>query len=231
MNKEDGTVEATLVSLPALQHLRDCPPDQAVSAWDEPGLPTSAGEHMTVVSIMSGDAWNVLHAGNRLQQFWANVPNEFAGAYGWMTGQMAARQIGDGMSPPLWAWAQICRDDLVDLSVAAPAGSVFVIASVPASRVLLSSFEDWHAVLNRMWCPPPGTVTLPGWEGSFPDEDPMQTSQVAVEASWKWCLAAAGLCSAGDRVQAALPWLWGHEVVTAVRLDPVPHGMGALFGG
>lgn len=65
--------------------------------------------------------------------------------YSWMDAQMTARGLpGNGM---LWLWARIARGDLVNLA-RMNRGSVLLTVEVPADRVLLSDFIEWHCVLN-----------------------------------------------------------------------------------
>nr|BFE74103.1 hypothetical protein GCM10020092_074040 [Actinoplanes digitatis] len=67
----------------------------------------------------------------------------------------------DGHGPdamPLWAWARTTRHELVRqarwTARHAP-GEVLLTLRVPASRVLLSRYDEWHTVLNNspLWPP------------------------------------------------------------------------------
>lgn len=81
----------------------------------------------------------------------AIVDEDFAGAYGWMTGRMRER-VGmppEGISYPVWVWIRYhgrpfrpgrCPDDLD--------GMVLVEAEIPDGMVLASDFDEWHCVLN-----------------------------------------------------------------------------------
>jgi hypothetical protein len=79
-----------------------------------------------------------------------------AAAYGWLYRQMAARlpTTGDGA---VWFWAQIRRQELVELCPDSPR-EILLTCRLPRERVLLSHFGDWHAALNRN----PIVVELPG---------------------------------------------------------------------
>lgn len=79
-----------------------------------------------------------------------------ADAYGWLYRQMASRlnTAGDGA---VWFWAQIRRQELVELCQTA-SREVLLTCRVPRERVLLSHFGDWHAALNRS----PLVIELPG---------------------------------------------------------------------
>jgi hypothetical protein len=78
----------------------------------------------------------------------AETEPDFAAAYRWMSEQYAER-IGGPVVPLLWAWARIPRRELLRLS-GWTTGSVLVTLDVPRDRVLLSDFDDWHAVIN-LW--------------------------------------------------------------------------------
>ncbi|QOT19322.1 DUF3841 domain-containing protein [Paenarthrobacter sp. YJN-5] len=70
-----------------------------------------------------------------------------ADAYDWLYRQMASRLTSVGVGA-VWFWAQIRRDDLIDLCKASP-GDVLLTCRVPRERVLLSHYGDWHSALNR----------------------------------------------------------------------------------
>lgn len=78
---------------------------------------------------------------------WAD-DDDFAEAYDWMHRQMDKRlpTSGPGM---VWCWAKIRRRDLVN-SCRHARGEVLITCRVPRERVLLSHYDDWHHVLNRM---------------------------------------------------------------------------------
>ncbi len=80
-------------------------------------------------------------------------------AYSWMAEQMR-RRVGPpppGVTYPLWAWARWERIDRAkpDLRsvrhMEGPGKHVRLELEVPVSRVLLSDFEAWHAVLNNWY--------------------------------------------------------------------------------
>jgi Domain of unknown function (DUF3841) len=85
------------------------------------------------------------------------APN-FAAAYAWMCEQMALRVPTYGGHLPWWAWAVPPagrqRPDLrarQPYHAGWPTGTrcVRLELAVPAHEVLLSDFDEWHAVLNR----------------------------------------------------------------------------------
>lgn len=80
----------------------------------------------------------------------------FADAYDWMLREMDRRlpTSGDGA---LWFWARTTRDCLVD-SCRHNRGGVLLTCRIPAERVLLSHFSDWHRALSGT----PHVLELPG---------------------------------------------------------------------
>jgi hypothetical protein len=64
-------------------------------------------------------------------------------AYAWLYRKMGSRlnTAGDGA---VWFWAQIRRQELVELCRAAS-----LRCQVARERVLLSHYGDWHSALNR----------------------------------------------------------------------------------
>ena len=69
-------------------------------------------------------------------------------AYSWMLAQMAQRLPTAGPAA-LWFWAKIRREDLVD-NCGFHGGQVLLTCRIPRERVLLSQYEAWHEVLNRV---------------------------------------------------------------------------------
>lgn len=200
--------------------------EQAAGMWPAPTVSGQAGaSRLSTVTVMSAAAWDTLVREGQLVQSWANVDPEWRAAYGWMSGQMAARGLG-GDAPPVWLWAQIDPLDFAEMVAESPdfgEGQVVVFASIPAKRCLLSSFGEWHAVLNRMWCAPPGTVWLQepvvdeSWEGlvvDSPDQDALPFD--VIEASWQWCLVP-DVPGADPRIQVTVPALRAADVAGAVR--------------
>lgn len=92
--------------------------------------------------IASGTLRAVQHAGDALDPV----------AYGWMADVLAER-TGQPWAWPLWAWARTTRASLVSEArryARMVPGTVLLTLRVPATRVLLSEFADWHCVLNRI---------------------------------------------------------------------------------
>lgn len=84
-------------------------------------------------------------------------------AYEWMCLMMAPRLPTSGEAA-LWLWARIGRVDLVG-SCRRARGEVLLTCRVPRKRVLLSHFDEWHAVLNAN-VPHPETRRVPMPYGS-----------------------------------------------------------------
>jgi len=130
-------------------------------------------------TVVSADAWVVLARHGTLRADPAQVDDHLRPAFDWIRRQARRRLPGARGRYPLWAWARIPRSDLVTfLSRCArwDPGCVFVTARVPRERVLLSLFDDWHAVLGGVPAFPDGvdadvveawfdrlSATVPDW--------------------------------------------------------------------
>lgn len=119
------------------------------------GYDTSA-DQLLLHTIQTEEAFDALLSTGALVPDNSLAEPWHADAYAWMLRQMAAKlaTVGDGA---IWLWAQIRRQDLVDLCRHAN-GEVLLTCKVPRERVLLSHFGDWHAVLNGR----PHVPDLPG---------------------------------------------------------------------
>lgn len=158
-------------------------------------------------------------------------------AYGWLYRQMAARlpTTGDGA---VWFWAQIRRQDLVDLCRDSK-GEALLTCRVPRERVLLSQFGDWHSALKRN----PLIIEHPGesdeaymarLERAFDEvDDRIRAAGVALDAgyrhwpedvrtelelSWEFILDP-GNYGRYENWQATTHCLYEGDVVEAVRLQ------------
>jgi hypothetical protein len=69
--------------------------------------------------------------------------------YDWMRQRMAERMPGFSGDYPVWAWLKRPSTRPSVWRRAAGEATVLVSASVPRHRLLLSAFDDWHAVLNN----------------------------------------------------------------------------------
>ncbi len=89
------------------------------------------------------------------RQDWKWIDDSFLRTYRWMIAQMRQRGIGDGQTPPVWAWykwgpPKFSRPDLRSRSFAS-AGTPLVMMKldVPDNLVLLSCYTKWHIPLNH----------------------------------------------------------------------------------
>ena len=130
-------------------------------------------------TVVSADAWAVLRRHGVLRADPARVDDDFRAAFDWIRAEARRRLPAAAGRYPLWAWARMPRADLVTFVSRCARwepGSVFLTARVPRERVLLSLFDDWHAVLNGVPAFPDdvdaGTVddwfdrlskAVPGW--------------------------------------------------------------------
>jgi Domain of unknown function (DUF3841) len=115
-----------------------------------------SADRLLLHTIQTGEAFDALLSTGALVPDNSLAEPFHADAYALMLRQMAARltTAGDGA---IWFWAQIRRQDLVDLCRRAN-GKVLLTCQVPRKRVLLSHYGDWHAVLNGR----PHVPDLPG---------------------------------------------------------------------
>lgn len=161
---------------------------------------------------------------------------EFTGAYAWLSAEMQRRLPSVGHSGMIWAWARIGRRELLKGLRRAP-GDVLLTLEVPAERVLLHGFGDWHAVLNRCLLVPeqPGETIDEYWrrtESTLDDFD-RRVSEAGVRHAWgaDWPAelrrdveASWGLIFDPDSwhpsiaVQATLREVRASDVVRAVRI-------------
>lgn len=68
--------------------------------------------------------------------------------YDWMRQRMAERMPGFSGDYPVWAWLKRPSTRPSVWWQAAGEATVLISAIVPRQRILLSDFDDWHAVLN-----------------------------------------------------------------------------------
>jgi hypothetical protein len=161
--------------------------------------------------------------------------SQFADAYAWMDSQLRDRlgSHGEGVGM-LWLWASVSRRALL-ADLRRSSGEVLLTVSIPRERVLLTDFDDWHAVLNRSLHVP----VLEGetdaewwtraepmidswneradgwWQRPIPDWPPHLRAEL--ERSW---IPVASATRFGRRrsVQATTRRLLRDDVVRAVRL-------------
>ncbi len=147
------------------------------------------------------------------------TPPDFRRAYRWMATQMAAR-VGPPPRPgafPLWAWAQWLgpRQRKPDMRASGlrPDGtdSFRLTLELPDAQVLLSDFEDWHAVLN-------------GWYlgQSEAESDAFDAELAAAAVPWGWP------CPEPFYSRVLASWLRAFDLDRTGR-DPARQGIQATF--
>jgi hypothetical protein len=111
-------------------------------------LHNSDSEQMRLWTIQRHEAWEVLRDSGVLRADGRRIWREFRPAYRWLICQMHLRLGSPAVRPPIWAW----RRPKPDLRHGGhlPPGSrgVRIEFVIPVARVLLFSFDAWHAVLN-----------------------------------------------------------------------------------
>jgi hypothetical protein len=119
-------------------------------------MSSAADEKLRLWAIRHPDEIALLEKYGRLRGDISRVPDEWRGAYRWMSGQLA-RRVGappTGCSAPIWAWYFWERPHrrMPDLRASGhlPRGQagVRICFEVERHKALLSDFTDWHAVLN-----------------------------------------------------------------------------------
>lgn len=107
---------------------------------------------MVLVSYQTREAYEGILAGTyrpKLSKSYGSTGERDMRAYEWLISQMR-RRIGRepaGVSAPYWAW--LFREDApLEVYDKAWAGYVKLMLDVEDSRVLVSSHDDWHCVLN-----------------------------------------------------------------------------------
>lgn len=104
-------------------------------------------------------------------------------AYAWIRDQMARRIVGFSGEWPVWVWAK-------RFSWRRPRPRhVLLSAVVPASRLLWSDYELWHALLNGSPIVADET-TWNVWEAAG-------RCPAAAEATWEACLDVLRACPSG----------------------------------
>jgi hypothetical protein len=200
-------------------------------------------------TLVSADAWDVLVRHRVLRADPARIDDHFRASFDWIRKQ-AHRRLPTAVGRyPLWAWARIPRADLLTFVARCARwdpGSVFVTVRVPRERVLLSLFDEWHAVLNGVPAFPDDmaadvvdawfdrlSASVPDWmlPGRSWSEWPAQL-RAELEQSW---MRIFDVDTAPNRawVQATVEELFANDVVDAVvpvGRRGVPAVEGILFG-
>jgi hypothetical protein len=108
-----------------------------------------AAPRLLLHSLMPAEAYETLRSTGTLRCDTSFSEQTFLPAYRWMYEEFARRRPAEAPGPLLWAWARIQRSALVDSLRHGGGEDVLVTLRVPRERVLLSDFDDWHAVLNH----------------------------------------------------------------------------------
>lgn len=196
-----------------------------------------SGDRLLLHTLQTEEAFEGLLSAGVLVPDPSRVEPLHADAYGWLYRQMAARlpTKGDGA---VWFWAQIRRQDLVELCNDSP-GEVLLKCRVPRERVLLSQFGDWHSALNLS----PLIIEHPGesdeghmarLERAFDEVDARvraagvasdagyrhwpEALRTELELSWEFILDP-GNYGRYESWQATMHCLYEEDVVEAVRLQ------------
>jgi hypothetical protein len=196
-----------------------------------------SADRLLLHTIQTEEAFAELLSTGALTPDPARVEPLLAHAYGWLYRQMAERLPTQG-DAAVWFWAQIRRQELVELCRQSP-GEVLLTCGVPRERVLLSHYGDWHSALNRS----PLLIELPGesdeeyrarLERAFEEVDTrIRAAGVArdagyrhwpedlrteLEISWELILDP-GNYGRYESWQATVHCLYEDDVVEAVRLQ------------
>jgi len=114
---------------------------------------------MVLWTIQRPPAWREMQMTGYIRGSAERVPPEWIHAYDWMRGQMT-RRIGpppepDGQPVWCWRWYNGQRAAKPDLRFSGHLGKgekgVRIEFECEPGALLLSDFEDWHAVLNRSY--------------------------------------------------------------------------------
>ena len=97
---------------------------------------------------MTVEAYEALRRSDVLRADAARAEPSYRLAYQWMRGEYERRIPGASGAPLVWAWARFRRRELIE-QLGTEGTHVLTTLRVPRERVLLSDFEDWHAVLNQ----------------------------------------------------------------------------------
>jgi hypothetical protein len=111
-----------------------------------------------IVTIQSAQAWQKAQARGVLRTDGRYSSRDFRCAYRWMAAQLADRvgRAPAGVTYPVWGWyryngRQYPAWQSYRRYVAAGESGVYVVADVPADKVLLSNYQSWHSVLSNCY--------------------------------------------------------------------------------
>ncbi|MBI4434186.1 DUF3841 domain-containing protein [Candidatus Uhrbacteria bacterium] len=101
-------------------------------------------------TIQSERAWEVLQRDGVLRADGRYSDSGFRTAYRWMIAEMTKRVPGYSGRFPLWAWHTPKPDLRHTAHVPRGQCAVRIECLLPRAEVLLSDFDGWHFVLNRL---------------------------------------------------------------------------------
>jgi hypothetical protein len=135
-----------------------------------------------IVTIQSAQAWQKAQARGVLRTDGRYSSRDFRCAYRWMAAQLADRvgRAPAGVTYPVWGWYRYRGRQYPNWQAYyryAPEGEsgVYVVADIPADKVLLSCFHKWHCVLNDQYL-----------SADEADDDANENaSRDVIEASWQ----------------------------------------------
>lgn len=104
---------------------------------------------MKLWSAQRVQALATLDAGHALVGNWSRVRRDrsWSSAYGWMSRQMVHRRVSERGLPPLWCWL---KKDSARFNPDGwePGWYAVLELEIPDEKVLVSSYDLWHFVLN-----------------------------------------------------------------------------------
>ena len=107
---------------------------------------------MLLTTYQSEEAYRAILAGTyrpALAKSHVALDERFARAYAWLKAQMRLR-VGNepaGVATPYWAWL-FRKDAPLERYDEDYSGCMKITLEIDESRVLVSSYDDWHCVLN-----------------------------------------------------------------------------------
>lgn len=119
---------------------------RAMSSWTDRSSET---ETVTLCTFQSPEAYEMLRKEGVLIGDPTRGWEEFQEAYAWLDRNMDDRGIPGPAGALLWLWPDPSARRIRTHARQAR-GEVMLTVRLPAEKVLISEFDDWHAVLNRV---------------------------------------------------------------------------------
>lgn len=122
---------------------------------------TAHSRYLQVWSIQTQEAYEAFLVDGVIEAHWRRVANEDRAAYLWMVGKMWRLlkrwniETAGPPKPPMWSWLRwSSRTQRPDLRATnhLPAGTkgVRIELQIPVTECVVSNFDTWHQVLNRL---------------------------------------------------------------------------------